>query len=29
MTFAAAEKASAPGQINVGELRNILDVLNG
>jgi 3-dehydroquinate dehydratase len=28
MTFAAAEKASAPGQINVGELRNILDVLN-
>ena len=28
MTFAAAEKASAPGQINVGELRNILNVLN-
>ena len=28
MTFAAAEKASAPGQINVGELRNILDVLD-
>ena len=28
MTFAAAEKASAPGQINVGELRNILDILS-
>lgn len=28
MTFGAAKKASAPGQIDVNELRHVLDLLH-